>query len=50
MTDRDAHLTGQQRAELPQLTDPIVVSAFEGWNAGLTQPTRSNRSFGGRFA
>ncbi|MEV0057360.1 hypothetical protein AB0H34_43575 [Saccharopolyspora shandongensis] len=50
MTDRDAHLTGQQRAELPPLTDPIVVSAFEGWNDGLTQTPRSHRSFGGGFA
>ncbi|MGP4015727.1 PAC2 family protein [Saccharopolyspora sp. 5N708] len=32
MTDRDAHITEPSRAELPQLTDPIVVSAFEGWN------------------
>ncbi|MFC7342693.1 PAC2 family protein [Saccharopolyspora griseoalba] len=32
MTDRDEHTTEQPRADLPRLTDPIVVSAFEGWN------------------
>ncbi|MHA6804822.1 PAC2 family protein [Salinifilum ghardaiensis] len=32
MTDRDPPSTDQQRAELPELTDPIVVCAFEGWN------------------
>ncbi|GAA2359272.1 PAC2 family protein [Saccharopolyspora halophila] len=33
MTDRDdEHTTEQPRADLSRLTDPIVVSAFEGWN------------------
>ncbi|WP_010310581.1 hypothetical protein [Saccharopolyspora spinosa] len=50
MTDRDAHDTEQPRAEPPQLADPIVVSAFEGWTGGLSQPPRSRRRFGGRFA
>ncbi|WP_177242019.1 hypothetical protein [Saccharopolyspora antimicrobica] len=50
MTDRDAHATENPRAELPELTDPIVIAGFEGWNAGLTPLPRSNRSFGGGFA
>ncbi|MER6988066.1 PAC2 family protein [Saccharopolyspora hirsuta] len=32
MTDRDAHTNQQSRAELPELTDPIVIAGFEGWN------------------
>ncbi|KAA5832022.1 PAC2 family protein [Saccharopolyspora hirsuta] len=32
MTDRDAHTNQQSRAELPDLTDPIVIAGFEGWN------------------
>ncbi|WP_423817337.1 PAC2 family protein [Saccharopolyspora rectivirgula] len=32
MTDRDTHLSNQQRAELPRLEKPVVVAAFEGWN------------------
>ncbi|MER7083830.1 hypothetical protein [Saccharopolyspora kobensis] len=50
MTDRDAHTTEHPRAELPELTDPIVIAGFEGWNAGSTRPPRSNRSFGGGLA
>jgi proteasome assembly chaperone (PAC2) family protein len=32
VTDRDPSPTEQTHAELPELTDPIVVAAFEGWN------------------
>ncbi|MEG9518799.1 PAC2 family protein [Saccharopolyspora indica] len=32
MTDRDAHANEHPRAELPELTDPIVIAGFEGWN------------------
>lgn len=32
MTDRDPTATGAAGAELPSLTDPIVVASFEGWN------------------
>lgn len=32
MTDRDTTATGQAGAELPSLTDPIVVASFQGWN------------------
>ncbi len=32
MTDRDLRHEDQPPAELPELTNPIVVAAFEGWN------------------
>ncbi|WP_270954571.1 PAC2 family protein, partial [Saccharopolyspora oryzae] len=32
MTDRDAHTDEHTRAEPPELTDPIVICGFEGWN------------------
>lgn len=32
MTDRDTRPTDQPSPDPPELTDPIIVAAFEGWN------------------
>lgn len=32
MTDREPNPTDHAPADLPELTDPVVVAAFEGWN------------------
>ena len=32
MTDREPNPTNHAPTDLPELTDPVVVAAFEGWN------------------